>query len=101
MDDNDKILPNNDDEKVEIKVPNSDTKEKVDDESIDLFEKKIKIMLRDSSRIYNGRSNALIFRSDDTDLQLFRGLCNETTPIVAFTLNSQGIFEFLYLYKES
>src|SRR2546430_1533642 len=86
------------DEKIEIKTPHSDTEEKIDE---NLFESKIEDMLKDPSRIYNGRSNTLIFRSDDTDLKLFRKLCNVTTPIIAFTLNSEENFEFIYLDKGS
>ena len=60
--------------KIEIKMPHSDDTEENTDEN--LFEPKIKDMLKDPSRIYNGRSNTLIFRSEDTDLKLFRKLCN-------------------------
>src|SRR5436305_2605181 len=92
MNHNDKTSPNdNDNEKIEINTQNS----------ADGEEEKIKTKLRDPSRIYNGRSNALIFKSEDTNLQPFRELYNEMTDIIAFTLNSEGMFEFLYWNKES
>jgi len=104
MGDNDNI--SNDDayddtlngDKIEIKMPHSDTEEKIDES---LFESKVEDMLKDPSRIYNGRSNKLIFRSEDTDLKLFHKLYNVTTPIIAFTLNSEENFEFIYLDKGS
>jgi hypothetical protein len=43
----------------------------------------------------------LIFRSEDTDLKLFRKLCNESTTIIVFILNSEDNFEFLYLDEGS
>jgi hypothetical protein len=104
MSDMDKTLSNDNDtsndEKIEIKMPHSDIEKKVDDEYSNLFER-IKDMIKDQSRMYNGRRNSLIFRSEDTDLKLFHKLCNVTTPIIAFVLNSEKKFEFLYLDKES
>src|SRR5688572_19119218 len=100
MGDNERLSNDNDilnDDKVEIKIPHSNTEEKTDDDGSSLSESNIENMLKDPSRIYNGRSNVLIFRSGDTDLKLFRKLCNVTTPIIAFILTSEENFEFLYL----